>query len=127
MKEGKVGRRIRLPSFRPASSLSGEQGSLHDSQGEGDRSQRLPDSTSSEFSSSGEQGSLQNSQGEGDSSQKLPDSITDPVRELLEEVQSKLDLLARDLVSLKYKVSAIATTLCPSQGGDQIRPGSSGT
>ena len=27
----------------------------------------------------GEQGSLQNSQGEGDSSQKLPDSITDPV------------------------------------------------
>ena len=55
-------------------SLPEEQGSLQDSQGEGDRSQRLPDSPSSEFSLSGEQGSLQNSQGEEERSQRLTDS-----------------------------------------------------
>ena len=47
-------------------SSSGEQGSLQNSPGEGDRSQRLPDSPSSWFSLSGEQGSLKNSSEGGD-------------------------------------------------------------
>ena len=70
MERKKVGRRIRLPNFHPASNLSGEQGSLRDSQGEGDRSQRLPDSPSSWFSLSGEQGSLKNSSEGGDKALK---------------------------------------------------------
>ena len=42
-------------------SLPGEQGSLQNSQGEGDSTQRISDSPSSGFSLPGEQGRLQNS------------------------------------------------------------------